>query len=94
MFYVIESEPSVSSQQENEQNMNSLSPLVSYVHHVTHTEYNIINNPVKSLALPHNPCILVVGLNRLRARETSKKFPQAVRSGNDELLETEARSLQ
>lgn len=94
MFYVIESEPSVSSQQENEQNMNSLSPLVSYVHHVTHTEYNIINNPVKSLVLPHNLCILVVGLNRLRARETSKKFPQVVRSGNDELLETEARSLQ
>lgn len=49
---MIESEPSVSSQQENEQNMNSLSPLVSYVHHVTHTEYNINNDLVKSLAPP------------------------------------------
>lgn len=93
-FNVTESETSVSFQ-ENEQNMNSPSPEVSYEHYVTHTEYNTSNDLVKSLAAaPHVLCILPLGLNRSHARETNKKFPQVVRSGNDELLETEARSLQ
>lgn len=52
------------------------------------------NDLVKSLAAaPHIPCILALGLNRSHTRETKEKFPQAARSGNDELLETEARSL-
>lgn len=55
--------------------MNSLSPEASSEHHVTHSEYNISNDLVKSLAPPHMPCILTVGINRLYARETNNKFP-------------------
>lgn len=85
---------SISFHQENEQNMNSPSPEASYEHHVTHTEYGTSNDLVKSLAAtPHISCILVVGLNGSHARQTNKKIPQVVRNGNDELLETEARSL-
>lgn len=94
-FNVTESESSVSIHQANEQNMNSPSSEASCEHRVTHTEYNTGNDLVKSLAAaPHIPCILVLGLNRSHARETNKKFPRVVRSGNDELLETEASSLE
>lgn len=75
--------------------MNSPSPAASPEPHGTPTEHNTSNDLGQSLAAASRfPCILALGLNTSHARKTNKKFPQVVRSGNNEWWETESRSLQ